>query len=192
MAGLTGTWDERHAAAGRAVAAPPEALALCAGSDVPAGPVLDVACGRGGVVAWARGEGRQVVGVDRSAVALALTAELLTAGVVTTGLETAGPGVLLVRADVERGPGVPFHPTPRFALVVCQRFWVPGLLEQLAAFLVPGGVLATSALSEVGSQPGRFRVPAGGLDAALRHAGLSVVASHEGDGLARTVARRPC
>ena len=53
--------------------------------------------------------------------------------------------------------------------------------------LAPGGLLAITALSEVGATPGPFRVAAGELSAAF--AGLDVIAAGEGQGEAWLLAR---
>ena len=54
--------------------------------------------------------------------------------------------------------------------------------------LAPGGLLAHSALSQVGGTAGRFRAAPGELTAAF--AGLELIAYGEGSGVAWLLARR--
>lgn len=74
-------------------------------------------------------------------------------------------------------------------VVVCQRFRDARLDRAIVARLPPGGILAISALSEVGAQPGRYRVAAGELTRSFRD--LEILAEGEGAGVAWLLARRP-
>lgn len=93
---------------------------------VPPGPVLDLACGRGRHLRWFAQRGHAVVGVDRSAQALA-----------DIGLH--GPACETILADIESGP----WPLPgrRFsAVVVTHYLWRP-LMPRLMESLDQAGVL---------------------------------------------------
>ena len=91
---------------------------------IPSGStVLDVACGAGRHLRWLRSLGHPVVGVDRSAEALAAC---------------DGLGELLL-ADIENGPW-PLAGRQFGAVVVTNYLWRP-LLPTLLASLAPGGVL---------------------------------------------------
>lgn len=89
----------------------------------PHSTVLDVACGAGRHLHWLRGLGHQVVGVDRSAEALA-------------ACEGLGETVL---ADIENGPW-PFAGRQFGAVVVTNYLWRP-LLPAIVGSVAPGGVL---------------------------------------------------
>ncbi|KQB56895.1 MULTISPECIES: bifunctional 2-polyprenyl-6-hydroxyphenol methylase/3-demethylubiquinol 3-O-methyltransferase UbiG [Acidovorax] len=89
----------------------------------PGSTVLDVACGAGRHLRWLRGLGNSVVGVDRSAEALA-------------ACEGLGE---LVLADIESGPW-PFAGRQFGAVVVTNYLWRP-LLATLVESVAPGGVL---------------------------------------------------
>jgi SAM-dependent methyltransferase len=93
---------------------------------VPAGPVLDVACGTGRHLRWFAGRGHQVLGVDRSETALA-----------AVQLPQALCQTLL--ADIESGPW-PLEGRRFSAVVVTHYLWRP-LMPTLIASLGPGGVL---------------------------------------------------
>jgi SAM-dependent methyltransferase len=89
----------------------------------PQSIVLDVACGAGRHLRWLRGLGHQVVGVDRSAEALA-------------ACEGLGETVL---TDIENGPW-PFAGRQFGAVVVTNYLWRP-LLPAIVGSVAPGGVL---------------------------------------------------
>ncbi len=92
----------------------------------PGGSVLDVACGEGRHLAWFARLGCPVVGVDRSADALAAV------DLPRSCCET-------VQADIEQGPW-PFDGRAFDAVVVTNYLWRP-LLPTLAGCLAPGAVL---------------------------------------------------
>lgn len=94
---------------------------------VPAhGVVLDVACGEGRHLAWFLTRGHRVVGVDRSAAALA-------------GLGLPAERCETVLADIEQGPW-PLRGREFAAVVVTNYLWRP-LLHTIAQSVAPGGVL---------------------------------------------------
>ncbi|HEX7995147.1 MAG TPA: class I SAM-dependent methyltransferase, partial [Streptosporangiaceae bacterium] len=128
-----------------------QALAL----PLPAGPVLDLACGPSGTVLLTAAAGRPSVAVDISDAALALLAEQARTR------ELAGQ-LAIVQADLET-----WRPRPAScALVVCTGYWDAGQFEAAAAAVVPGGLLAwealtTGALRERPGLPARWCLRAG-------------------------------
>lgn len=114
------------------------ALAL----PLPAGPVLDLACGPSGSALLAAQAGRQVTAVDVSEVALGLLlGEARRRGL--AGLITP------VQADLAQ-----WRPPPDgYALVLCTGFWDRAVFAVAAGAVRPGGLLGweaftTSALRE--------------------------------------------
>lgn len=103
----------------------------------PASSVLDVACGAGRHLRWLRGLGHEVVGVDRSAEALAAC---------------EGLGELLL-ADIENGPW-PLQGRTFGAVVVTNYLWRP-LLPTLMQSVAPGGVLIYETFAEGNETVGR-------------------------------------
>jgi SAM-dependent methyltransferase len=133
---------------------------------VPAGgAVLDVACGQGRHMRHFAQRGHPVVGVDRSAEAIAAVAPL-------------GEAVL---ADIENGPW-PFAGR-RFAGVVVTNYLWRALLPAIVDSVEPGGALlyeTFAAGNETVGKPSRpdFLLQPGEL---LRHcAGLRIVAYEDG------------
>lgn len=110
------------------------AEALAAG--IPDGPVLDLACGPSGNALALAAEGRSVIAVDVSDVALRqLAAEARRRGL--------GGRVLCVQADVPT-----FEPgRERFALVLATRYWDPDAFRAGCAAARPGGLVGWEALT---------------------------------------------
>ena len=133
---------------------------------IPSGStVLDVACGAGRHLRWLRSQGYPVVGVDRSAEALAAC---------------NGLGELLL-ADIENGPW-PLAGRQFGAVVVTNYLWRP-LLPTIVGSVAAGGVLVyeTFALgNETVGRPARpeFLLTPGELLRACQ--GLRVVAYEDG------------
>ena len=131
----------------------------------PGSTALDVACGAGRHLRWLRSQGHPVVGVDRSAEALAAC---------------EGLGELLL-ADIENGPW-PLAGRQFGAVVVTHYLWRP-LLPTLVASVAPGGVLIYETFAQGNETVGRptraeFLLAPGELLAAC--AGLRVVAYEDG------------
>lgn len=173
-------WDERWAAGGMAPIAEdaPDWLVDHAPMLPREGTALEIACGRGRAAVWLAARGLQVHAVDVSPVAIELASRLAAA-------HNIGGACRFEVHDLDDGlpAGGPVD------IVLCNRFRVPELDVALVERLKPGGVLAISALSEVGGRPGRFRAKQGELVRAF--AGLEVIADAEGDGRAWLLARRP-
>jgi len=174
-------WDARHTAAGPPRPAPPAVLSGAAelAACFPAtGRALDVACGRGGVAVWLARRGLAVDAVDISPAGL-------TAGARLAAEHGVGERIRWIAHDLDHG--LPAGCAGRYDVVVCQLFRDPARYPDLAAALVPGGLLAVTVLSEVGAEPGPFRAPAGELRAAF--SGLEVLLDRESDGEATLLAR---
>ena len=138
---------------------------------------LDLACGRGEAAVWLARRGVAVRGFDVSAVAIAQARALAQRCGVTDRC----------RFDVvDLDDGLP--PGPPVDVVICNRFRDPRLDHAIVERLAVGGLLAVSALSEVGASPGPFRVAAGELRTAFSK--LVVIAGDEADGQAWLLARR--
>jgi len=131
----------------------------------PGSAVLDIACGAGRHLRWLHALGHEVVGVDRSAEALAAC----------DGLGE------LVLADIENGPW-PLAGREFGAVVVTNYLWRP-LLPAVVGSLAPGGVLIYETFARGNETVGRpsrpeFLLAPGELLAAC--AGLRVVAYEDG------------
>lgn len=135
-------WNARYEAAGYQPAFRPHPLALrmlrAAGSELrpPAGPLLELACGPSGSALLAAAEGRPVIAVDVSDVAL----QLLTRQATARGL---GQLVTVVEADLPS-----WRPDPdSYPLVLCTGYWEPEVFAMAAAAVQPGGLLGWEALT---------------------------------------------
>jgi SAM-dependent methyltransferase len=115
----------------------PHPLALSAlALHLPAGPMLDLACGPSGSALAAAADGRQVTAVDVADVAL----DLLAAEASRRGL--AGL-ISLVHADLAT-----WRPDPaRYALVLCTGYWDRALFAAAAQATNRGGALAWEAFT---------------------------------------------
>jgi SAM-dependent methyltransferase len=142
-----------------------------------AGSALDIACGDGAAAVWLADRGMTVLGVDVSPVAVHRATELAAAAGVADRCH-------FVVADLDAG----LPAGPRADVILCLAFRDERLDAAITARLAPGGLLAASALSEVGGHAGRFRIASGELDRAFGH--LDVLASGESDGRAWLLARR--
>jgi SAM-dependent methyltransferase len=115
----------------------PHPLAVRAlSTELPAGPVLDLACGPSGSALYAAAAGRIVTAVDVSDVALGLLAD-----------EAARRGlaglVSIVQADLGH-----YQPAAEsFALVLCTGFWDRQVFAAGAAGVAPGGLIGWEALT---------------------------------------------
>jgi SAM-dependent methyltransferase len=104
--------------------------------DLPAGPVLDLACGASGSVLLAAETGRSAIGVDVSDEALGLLeAEIRRRGVIDR--------VGLVQADLTAWR----PPASAFAVVLCTGYWDSELFPFAAGSVAPGGLLGWEALT---------------------------------------------
>jgi SAM-dependent methyltransferase len=173
-------WDERYArraAVPGPAKAPPPFLVTHADVFPTAGSALELACGQGDGAVWLAGRGMEVWGVDVSPVAIGQAQELARRSGVSARC----------RFDVvDLDLGLPAGPP--VDVILCHRFRDRRLDQAITGRLAPGGLLAVTALSEVGASPGCFRVAAGELHAAF--AELEIIAAGEGRGEAWLLAKR--
>ena len=173
-------WDERYATQGPPPVSevdPPDFLARHTDLFPTAGRALDLACGQGLGAVWLARRGLEVWGLDVSTVAIAQARELT---------RRAGVGDRC-RFDVfDLDDGLPAGAPDD--VILCHKFRDRRLDRAIIERLAPGGLLAISALSEVGAAPGPFRAAPGELPAAF--ADLERIAAGEGDGCAWLLARR--
>lgn len=171
-------WDDRHRNAPPIDAIGPSSAFQPFVDEFPTtGHALDLACGRGSCAVWLARRGLNVSGFDVSPIAIAQAVELAHAHGVAEHCRFRV-------ADLDDG-----LPTGTSAnVVVCQNFRDDRLDGAILERLAPGGLLAISALSEVGAHPGRFRIGAGELRRSFR--ALDVIADGEADGLAWLLGRR--
>jgi SAM-dependent methyltransferase len=172
-------WDERYAGLGPApisAVQPPDFLEPYVDVLPTTGHALDLACGQGLGTVWLARRGLDVWGLDASSVAIGQARDLA----VRSSLRSS------CRFDlVDLDDGLPAGPP--VDVILCHKFRDRRLDQAIIDRLVPGGVLAISALSEVGAAPGPFRATPGELPAAF--AELDIVAAGEGQGQAWLLAR---
>ncbi|MFB0902096.1 MAG: class I SAM-dependent methyltransferase [Acidimicrobiales bacterium] len=172
-------WDEKYRATAQALPTPclPDRFARFADLFRSAADALEIACGAGAFTVWLALQGVHTTAFDISATAVAQAKELAAENEVADSCDI---GV----ADFDEG----LPAGSQVDLVVCNMFRDASLDEALVARLRPGGTLAIAALSEVGAEPGRFRVAKGELPVSFVM--LDALASGEGDGIAWLVATR--
>lgn len=173
-------WDERYASRGAPAPeaiGPPAVFAPHAAAFPAGGHALDLACGQGATAVWLARRGLSVRGLDVSPVAVEQARDLAA---------RAGVEDRCHFEVVDLDDGLP--PGPPADVIVCHRFRDRRLDRAITDRLVPGGLLAISALSAVGAAPGPLRAEPGELRAAF--ADLTVIAAGEGDGEAWLLAHR--
>ncbi len=121
------------------------------------GKALELACGQGLAAVWLARRGMDVWGVDVSGVAISQARDLA---------RRSGVGNRCRFDVVDLDGGLPAGPP--VDLVLCHKFRDGRLDREIIRRLSRGGLLAISALSEVGAAPGPFRVGPGELRARLR------------------------
>lgn len=172
-------WDRRYADRGSVTlddAALPAVFQPFAEEFPTTGRALDLACGTGGAAVWLAQRGMAVWGCDVSAVAISQARELA---------ERCGVAARCHFEVCDLDNGLPAG-SPADVLI-CNMFRDARLDQAITGRIAPGGLLAASALSEVGASPGSFRVGAGELRRAF--AGLDVIAGGEAHGRAWLLAR---
>lgn len=173
-------WDEKYAE--RSEPAPaavgPAAVFAAYQQEFPtAGHAVDVACGQGTGAIWLARRGLTVQGFDASGVAIEQARALAA---------RSGVGDRCRFAVVDLDHGLPAGPLAD--VIYCARFRDRRLDAPMIERLAPGGLLAITVLSQVGSSAGRFRAEPGELRTAF--AGLEVITQGERQGLAWLLARR--
>jgi SAM-dependent methyltransferase len=140
------------------------------------GRALEVACGQGLTAVWLARRGMDAWGVDVSGVAIGQARDLAR----RSGVDDR------CRFDVvDLDGGLPSGPP--VDLLVCHKFRDSRLDREIIGRLSQRGMLAISALSEVGAAPGPFRAGPGELRRAFGE--LDVLAAGEGDGEAWLLAK---
>ncbi len=119
-------WNARHQSG--ALNDAPQPLARAAeAAGIPAGPVLELACGLSGTALFFARQGRQVTAVDISDIALQ-----------RLGAAAAGLALETVHADLKG-----YRPSPgRYALVLASRYWDREVFCRAAGAVAAGGLLA--------------------------------------------------
>ncbi|MEZ0365048.1 cyclopropane-fatty-acyl-phospholipid synthase family protein [Mycobacterium sp. pUA109] len=174
-------WDDRYAGRGAApvtLIGPPPVFLPHQHLFPTAGHALELACGQGLAAVWLARRGLDVVGVDVSPVAIDQARKLA---------RRSGVGDRCRLEVVDLDGGLP--PGPPADVIVCHKFRDRRLDQAIIARLAPGGLLAISALSEVGAVAGPFRASAGELPAAFTD--LELIDTGEGGGEAWLLARAP-
>ena len=172
-------WDRRHSDNARLPAGRvdlPEVFRPYADFFPTAGRALDLACGCGLNAVWLARRGLAVHGVDVSPVAIGRARDLARD-------EGMADRCQFDVFDVDNG----LPAGPPVDVLLCNRFRDPLLDAAVIGRLAAGGLLAVSALSEVGANPGPYRAAAGELRRAF--GALEVLGAGEGDGQAWLVAR---
>ncbi len=171
-------WDERYQDQPESPPAWPDRFEAIA-EDLPVdGHAMDIACGTGSTALFLAGRGLNVIGIDVSRVAITAASRRAT----ELGLDD------LARFEVvDLDGGLPDGPP--LALATCHLFRDARLDDAIVERLAPGGLLAIAALSEVGAEPGPFRVAPGELVDAFEPS-LSVVYAEESNGVATLIGRR--
>jgi SAM-dependent methyltransferase len=147
---------------------------------VPAGEVLDLACGNGRHARHLAQLGHPVLAVDRDPQALALA--LAAAG---QAVNTVGQGITTVQCDLEVPAFAWPFGTARFAGIVVTNYLHRPLFDALVASMKPDAVLIYETFSSGNAQFGKpsnpdfLLQPAELLALAARH-GLQVLAYEEG------------
>jgi len=127
-------WNAKYAG-GFVPSFSPHPLAVRAlATDLPDGPVADLACGASGTALLAAADGRQVTAVDISELALAMLGDEAR----RRGLDRL---ITLVHADL-----ADWRPRPRsYAFAVCTGFWSQAVFVTAADAVAAGGLLAWQA-----------------------------------------------
>lgn len=172
-------WDERYAGRGLVQAGQvgcPAVFAPFAHLFPTVGQALELACGQGLAAVWLARRGMDVWGVDVSGVAIGQARDLA---------QRSGIGDRCRFDLVDLDGGLPTGPPVE--LVLCHKFRDHRLDREIIRRLSRGGLLAISALSEVGAGPGPFRVGPGELRRAFGE--LDALAAGEGHGEAWLLAK---
>ena len=129
-------WNARYTGDFAASFAAHPLMVAALSRPLPAGPVLDLACGPSGSALLAAAAGRRVTAVDVSDAGLCLLAEEASRRGVTDLIS-------LVHADLAA-----WHPRPgSYAVVLCTGYWDRGLFPAAADAVTVGGVLGWEAFT---------------------------------------------
>lgn len=173
-------WDGRYAQRAPATAADavlPAVFTPYADAFPLDGHALDLACGRGLAATWLARRGLTVAAFDVSPVAIDQARDLA---------HRCGVAQHCRFEAVDLDDGLPAGPPAN--VIVCLRFRDSRLDQAVVERLAPSGLLAISALSEVGGTAGPFRVAAGELERAFPT--LDVLTAGAADGEAWLLGRK--
>ncbi|UXA11019.1 class I SAM-dependent methyltransferase [Mycobacterium sp. SMC-8] len=173
-------WNRRYAARGPVAVtdvALPERFRPFADLFPTRGHAVELACGSGAAAVWLARRGLSVWACDASEVAVDQARDLA---------QRCGVAARCRFEVIDLDAGLP--PGGRPDMVLCNMFRDPRLDGPIVDRLAPGGLLAVSALSEVGAAPGRFRARPKELRVAF--AALDTIAYGEAGGEAWLLARR--
>jgi SAM-dependent methyltransferase len=166
-------WDEKHASRGPApvgAVGPPRVLAPYEDLFPAAGHALDLACGQGLGAVWLARRGLDVWGIDVSPVAIGQARDLARRSGVADRC----------RFDVvDLDHGLPVGPP--VDVILCHKFRDGRLDRAVVGRLASGGLLAITALSEVGATQGPFRVAPGELLLAFAELDLTAAGESQGE-----------
>jgi SAM-dependent methyltransferase len=172
-------WDERYRTKGPAPldgVCPPPAFAPYEDLFPVSGHALDLACGQGLHAVWLARRGLAVCGFDVSPVAIGHAQELARQARVEDRCHFSV-------VDLDHG----FPAGQRVNVVLCHKFRDRRLDRAIIERLVPGGLLALTALSVVSPGRGRFRTTPDELRAAF--AELELIDAGEAEGEVWLLAR---
>jgi tellurite methyltransferase len=138
-------WDAKHSLAANETVEAPAGILTELWPLLPAGPALDLACGRGRNAIFLAEHGRHVTAVDWSAAALDILedrAQALKIPVrriqrIDEAKQPTRPGIDLLHADIETIE----LPGNRYSLILCVRYLQRSLFPQICRALRPGGML---------------------------------------------------
>ena len=173
-------WDRRYARSAGPTAAeagPPAVFIPFADSFPSQGHAVDLACGRGLTALWLARRGLTVWAFDVSPVAIGQARELA---------HSCGVAQRCHFEAVDLDDGLPAGPPAN--VIVCLRFRDDRLDQAVVERLAPGGLLAITALSDVGGKAGPFRVGAGELERAF--AALDILTAGAANGEAWLLGRK--
>ena len=153
------------------------------GALIPkSGRALDIACGSGAQAVWLALQGLDVVALDVSDAAVALTGATASNAGVSDRVDAR-------RVDLADGLSANLG---LFDFILCQRFRNDEDPTTIVERLSTEAVAFVTVLSEVGLQrtPGKFHASAGELAEIFSRAHVEILWHQEGEGLASIVVRR--
>ena len=176
-------WNAKYARGFAPSFAPRQLAAEALSMELPDGPVADLACGPSGAALLAASQGRQVIAVDVSDVALGL----LVAEARRRGLAHL---ITAVHADLAA-----WRPEPSsYVLVIATGFWDAQVFPAAAAAVAPGGLLAWQAYTVAARSAHPSLRPewclAPGQPASLLPADFTVIGQRDEDLTRRLLTRR--
>jgi SAM-dependent methyltransferase len=145
MASSQSEWDAKHCLAANEAAETPAGILTELWPLLPAGPALDLACGRGRNTIFLAEQGRNVTAADWSGAALDILEERAKAfkipvrriSRIDEAKTLTRAGIDLLQADLETVA----LPANRYSVILCVRYLQRSLFPQICRALRPGGML---------------------------------------------------